>query len=87
VISTDAIGVVIDALNQLGKPYIVTGSIVSSSYSAPRATKDADFVVLIDDAEFARLCALLERDFSQEPQMSFETVTGKVQHKFAILRS
>ncbi len=85
--STEAIACVIDALNVLGKPYIATGSIVSSSYSAPRATKDADFVVYMEADDLSRLRTLLQGDFDQEPQMSFETVTGKSQHKFRYRRT
>ena len=80
--SPDAVALVIDALNDIGAPYLITGSIASTAYSQPRATADADFVV---DAAPDRLQALFVRlgaEFEHEPQMSFETVTGKTQHKF-----
>lgn len=82
-ISAEAVGLVIDVLNELGKPYIMTGSIVSSAFSAPRSTKDADFVVAVGPDELKRIFERLAND----PQMSFETVTGKLQHRFRFRRS
>lgn len=85
--STEAIGIVIDVLNEVGQPYIVTGSIVSSAYSEPRSTKDADFVVACDAVDLKKIFDLLALDFVHEPQMSFETVTGKHQHRFRFRRT
>ena len=80
--SPETVGMVIDALNESGAPYIITGSIASNAYGQPRATIDADFVVNAShdalEAIFRRMSATLRRD----PQVAFESVTGKVQHKF-----
>lgn len=80
--SPDAVGMVIDALNQLGSNYIVTGSLASNAYGEPRGTIDADFVLHVKSDEMQRLRKLLKAHFVAEEQMAFETVTGKTQHKF-----
>jgi hypothetical protein len=80
--SPDALAFVIDALNELGASYIVTGSIVSNAYGDPRATIDADFVIDVKHDELKRLRERLNGQFDSEAQMAFETVTGKTQHKF-----
>jgi len=80
--SPDAVLRVIDALNEAGAPYIVTGSLATNVYCPPRSTIDGDFVVEMTAIELERLFKRLEPDFTREAQMAFETVTGKTQHKF-----
>ena len=80
--SPDAVAFVIDALNSLGSAYILTGSVASSAYGEPRSTLDADFVLEVKGDEMNRLRRMLESEFESEPQTSFETVTGKAQHRF-----
>jgi hypothetical protein len=80
--SPEAVGLVIDALNDLRAPYLITGSIASNAYGEARATIDADFVVDTDSAGIQQLRQALSQRFLPEPQLAFETVTGKVQHKF-----
>lgn len=78
--STEAVLAVIDALNESGAPYLVTGSLASNVYAPPRATLDADFVVLMKPDELERLFARLEPHFEREPQIAFETATATTQH-------
>lgn len=80
--SPQAILQVIDALNDGGAPYIVTGSLASNLYCTPRATVDGDFVVDMAADALEKLFARFSEDFTRESQMAFETVTGKTQHKF-----
>lgn len=80
--SPQAVQAFIDALNDEGVAYLVTGSLVSNSYGEPRVTFDADFLIEAAPDAVSRIALRLGPDFIRESQMSFETVTGKVQHKF-----
>ena len=86
-LSPDAVKLVIDQLNALGWPYMITGSIASSAYGEPRATQDADFVVQTQQQDMQQIFERLRQEFDHEPQMSFETVTGTTQHKFRFRRT
>jgi hypothetical protein len=66
---------VVDALNELQVPYMLTGSLASNTYGIVRSTQDADFVVQVDDAGVTRIAAQLTPLFKLDPQVSFETVT------------
>jgi hypothetical protein len=48
--AVDFVGRVIDALNQLGIPFMLVASFSSNLYGIPRSTKDADFVIQLDPA-------------------------------------
>jgi len=78
----EALAAALDALNAVGSPFMLTGSIASSAYGEPRSTIDADFVVVVEGDEVAEIAKRLSGDFEREGQVSFETVTGKVQHQF-----
>ena len=80
--SREAVIAVIDLLNGIGAPYLVTGALATNVYSEPRSTVDGDFVVDMDSAQLHRLFESLQQDFEIEPQMAFETATGKTLHKF-----
>ncbi len=72
----EAVGILLDILNELGLDYMVVGSFSSNRYGVPRATKDADFVLKIVASERERLLVLLPEAFKVDPQVSFEMVTG-----------
>jgi hypothetical protein len=72
----EAVGIMLDALNDLGLDYMVVGSFSSNRYGVPRATKDADLVLRIVAADRERLFARLPAAFKVDPQVSFEMVTG-----------
>jgi hypothetical protein len=50
--------VFIRKLNQLGAPYMVTGSWASTLYGKPRMTHDVDIIVHLDATQLARLPAI-----------------------------
>jgi hypothetical protein len=54
---------VVDALEQLGIPYVVVGSYAATYWGRPRTTHDADIVVEIDPEQAAQLASLLAQDF------------------------
>ena len=87
ILSPDAVLKVIDSLNVIGAPYIVTGSLARNVYSTPRSTLDADFVVEMDSQQLSTFFAMLNADFRRDPQTAFETVTGKTQHKLCFRKS
>lgn len=74
-IGSEAVGVVIAALDGCGIPYILVGSYSTNVYGIPRSTQDADFVTQLGDASIITLGRLLEPSIRIDPQMSFETVT------------
>lgn len=57
-------------------PYMIVGSYSSNFYGIPRSTKDADLVVHLPSAEWAKLPGLLPNGIEMEDQMSFEMVTS-----------
>lgn len=54
---------VIGALDQLGVPYVVGGSIASSIYGKPRATQDVDVIADLQDEHIPPFIAALQNDF------------------------
>lgn len=56
------------ALETLGIPYCVGGSLASSFYGIPRATNDVDLIVALRDEQIAPLVAALGDAFMIDPQ-------------------
>jgi hypothetical protein len=75
-----SLSAVLRALNNLGVPHMLTGSLAVSVHALPRATKDADVVVQAEEFDPVGLAAALGKDFRLEPQMMFETVTMTPRH-------
>jgi hypothetical protein len=73
--SEQATKAVIAALETLGIPYILVGSLSSSYYGVSRLTKDADFVIQLGSLSLSQLASYLGPDFRLDPQMTFESVT------------
>ena len=71
---------VIAALDRSKVPHVVVGSFARNFHSFPRSTKDADIVVALDAEGLARFESELGRDFSLDPQSTFETSTGTFRH-------
>jgi hypothetical protein len=46
---------VISALESLGSPYVLVGSLATNFHGIPRSTRDADIVVAIDASTLDRL--------------------------------
>mgnify|MGYP000430467971 CR=1 FL=1 len=72
---------VIDALNASGSAYMLVGSISSNLYGIPRSTKDADFVVQVEGDLSPAFYQRLGNDFEIEPQLKFETNTGRLKRE------
>ena len=71
---------VVDAMEQLGVPYMLVGSLSSNAYGVARNTQDADFVVQLEPITISQLVAKLGPDFQLTPQMSFETITATTRY-------
>lgn len=78
--SNDIVARVIDALAQLGIASMLVGSYSSNYYGRARATKDADFVIQIDQQSMGTIIPILGVGFKLDPQMSFESVTGTMRY-------
>ncbi len=78
--SDDAVIAVIRALNAMGTPYMVTGSLASNLFGITRSTKDADFVLESASIDISRLQSLLGTSLVVDRQMSFESVTMTTRH-------
>lgn len=81
--SDEAVVAVIDGLNGLGIPYMVTGSLASNHHGVARSTKDADFVLETGDERLGLLAKnsdpasglsrrCLSRRSRERPVRSFE---------------
>ncbi|MEO5914171.1 MAG: nucleotidyl transferase AbiEii/AbiGii toxin family protein [Luteolibacter sp.] len=57
-------------------PYMIVGSYSSNYYGIPRSTKDADLVVHLPSAEWAKLPDILPEGIEMDDQTSFEMVTS-----------
>jgi len=74
---------VVAALRKLGIPYMVVGSFSSNVYGKPRSTKDADVVIEIGSRSISELAMEMGPDFTCDPQLTFETVTGTMRYRLA----
>lgn len=54
---------VAQALDDLGSPYLIGGSLASSIYGTPRLTQDVDFVADLREEQVAALVAALRSEF------------------------
>lgn len=73
---TDSLLALLTAFDRHGIPYMLVGSYSSNFYGMPRMTKDADVVVHLPSAEWARLPDILPEGIVMQDQMSFEMVTA-----------
>jgi hypothetical protein len=73
--SDEAVIAVIRALNAMGTPYMITGSLASNLFGLARSTKDADFLLETPSIDMGRLQSHLGTSLRIDRQMSFETVT------------
>jgi hypothetical protein len=78
--SNEIVAQVVDALGQLGIPSMLVGSYSSNFYGLARATRDADFVLQIEQRSISGLMPILGPAFELDPQMSFESVTGTMRY-------
>jgi hypothetical protein len=83
----DALVAMIGALERVGSPYFLVGSLATNFHGIPRSTRDADIVVAIDESTLDRLAAALVPELRIQPQTSFETVTGTIRHIIEVQES
>jgi hypothetical protein len=67
----------LNALDRLKIRYLVTGSLASSFYGSPRATRDVDLVAEVRLEHVAPLVSALERDFYADANMMREAIAAK----------
>ncbi len=78
--SDEAVVAVLGALEAADVPYMIVGSLASNFHGIPRSTRDADFVVELDQGRLQRLGDELPADLKLQCQGSFETVTGTTRY-------
>ena len=71
---------VVAALARSGVPHVMFGSFARNFHAFPRSTKDADIVLAVDAPGLVQFESELGRDFSLDPQTTFETNTGTFRH-------
>lgn len=65
---------VVEALADLGTPYMIAGSFASNVHGVPRMTQDADLVVDLDEPAARSLVHRLRSDFYVSEQAAVEAV-------------
>lgn len=78
--SLEATGHVIAALETLQIRYMLVGAFSSNAYGIPRSTKDADFVVVLESGDLARVIDQLGEEFRLDRQIQMETITGSTKN-------
>ena len=68
---------VIDVLDELGIRYLIAGSLASSLYGEPRATRDADLLADMKPEHIARFVEMLEVEFN----VTSESIKGALTNK------
>ena len=78
--SLEATAVVLDAFEALRIPYMLVGAFSSNAYGIARSTKDADFVVQLEEGDLTQLMGRLGSDFRLDRQLQMEMITGSVKN-------
>ena len=73
---TESLLELVAAFENAGIPYMIVGSYSSNFYGIPRSTMDADLVVHLPSAGWAKLPGILPDGIEMDDQMSFEMVTS-----------
>ena len=68
----EAVVAVLDALDTVGVPYTIVGSLASNCHGIPRSTRDADFVVELPQGSLHRFGARLPPNLRLHPQGSLK---------------
>jgi hypothetical protein len=85
--SDDALVAAIDALIACDIPHMLVGSLSSNYYGNPRSTRDADFVLQVDENSIPNLIRQLPSEMYLDRQMSFEGVTATTRHIVRVAKS
>lgn len=83
----EAVVAVLDALEAVGIPYMIVGSLASNFHGIPRSTRDADFVIELVPGSLQRLGDALPSDLKLQLQGSFEVVTGTTRYIVELVNS
>src|SRR5688500_14100887 len=78
---------VIAAIEAAGLPYMLVGAFSTGAYGIPRSTKDADLVVALAGLKVSEITNRLDARFQLDPQVRFESVTGKPRRILRIANS
>ena len=68
------------ALESSKTPYMLVGAVAAGRYGIVRSTKDADFLVELGGGSIDDILRKLPPEIRRDPQVNFETVTGKLRH-------
>lgn len=85
--SVEVTSVVVEALETCQIDYMLVGAYSSNAYGIARATHDVDFVVLIRPGQLKNLMDRLGQEFSLDPQLQIEGITGSVRNVITHLPS
>lgn len=83
----EAVVSVLDALDAVGIPYMIVGSLASNFHGIPRSTRDADFVVDLPVGRMAPLADALPTELHLQLQGTFELVTGTTRYVIELANS
>ena len=83
----EAVVAVLDALEAVGVPYMIVGSLASNFHGIPRSTRDADFVVELEPGSLPRLEDALHAGLTLQRQWACETVTGTTRYVIELVDS
>jgi len=72
----EAVYALLQILNERDIQYMLVGSFSSNAYGEPRSTKDADFVINIENKSRQDFLDSLPTEFVIDQQISFETIGG-----------
>ena len=77
---TDLLRILTTALDRLGVPYLLTGSLATSAFGEPRYTHDIDVVVRLTLEQVAGLCAAFpEPDYYCDQNAAEQAVRQRFQ--------
>lgn len=76
----EAVVAVLDALEAVGIPYMIVGSLASNFHGIPRSTRDADIVIEAIPGSLQQLGDALPDGLILDGQGSFEPVTGTTRY-------
>jgi hypothetical protein len=73
--SPDLVVRLIDAFENAGVPYMLTGLVASSYYDGPGCKNEAQFVLQISTDQLSAVALALGPNFKMDPQMAIDPVT------------
>jgi hypothetical protein len=87
VTADEAVVAVLAALESVGIPYMIVGSLASNFHGIPRSTRDADFVIELEPGKLQRLGEALPSGLQLQLRGSFEGVTGTTRYIVELVHS